>query len=70
MPSELGFLISLVKASALASVIGYDELTEEGHIVSTLNNQPLNVFLVVAVFYFVISYPLALLGRWYERRLA
>lgn len=70
LPPGIGFLISLVKASALASVIGYDELTEEGHIVSTLNNQPLNVFLVVAVFYFVISYPLALLGRWYERRLA
>jgi polar amino acid transport system permease protein len=70
LPPGIAFLISLVKASALASVIGYVELTKEGHIVSTLNNQPLNVFLVVAGFYFVISYPLALLGRWAERRLA
>lgn len=70
LPPGVTFLISLVKASALASVIGYVELTKEGHIVSTLNNQPLNVFLVVAVFYFAISYPLALLGRWSERRLA
>lgn len=70
VPPGIAFLISLVKASALASVIGYVELTKEGHIVSTLNNQPLNVFLVVAVFYFAISYPLALLGRWAERRLA
>ncbi|MGH3440105.1 MAG: amino acid ABC transporter permease, partial [Sciscionella sp.] len=69
LPPGIGFLISLVKASALASVIGYIELTKEGHIISTLNEQPLNVFLVVAALYFIISYPLALLGRWCERRL-
>lgn len=70
LPPGIGFLISLVKASALASVIGYVELTKEGHIISTLNNEPLNVFLIVAALYFAVSYPLALLGRWYERRLA
>jgi polar amino acid transport system permease protein len=70
VPPGVGFLISLVKASALASVIGYFELTKEGHIVSTQNNEPLTIFLIVAGFYFVISYPMALLGRWYERRLA
>lgn len=69
-PSGIGFLISLVKASALASVIGVTELTAEGHIVSTINNEPLTVFLVVAALYFVISYPLALLGRRFERKLA
>ena len=31
---------------------------------------PLSTFLIVAALYFVISYPLSLLGRWYERRLA
>ncbi|GAA3754519.1 amino acid ABC transporter permease [Microbacterium kribbense] len=70
MPSAIGFLISLVKASSLASVIGVTELTSEGHIVSTINNEPLTVFLIVAALYFVISYPLALLGRHFERRLA
>jgi polar amino acid transport system permease protein len=70
MPSAIGFLISLVKASSLASVIGVTELTSEGHIVSTINNEPLTVFLIVAALYFVISYPLALLGRRLERRLA
>lgn len=70
LPSGIGFLISLVKASSLASVIGVTELTSEGHIVSTINNQPLVVFLIVAGLYFVISYPLALVGRHYERSLA
>lgn len=70
LPSGVGFLISLVKASALASVIGVTELTDEGHIVSTVNNEPLTVFVVVAILYFIISYPLALVGRHYERKLA
>ncbi|MGH3627805.1 MAG: amino acid ABC transporter permease [Sciscionella sp.] len=69
VPPGIGFLISLVKASALVSVIGYVELTKAGRIVSTLNQQPLTTFLIVAIFYFVISYPISRLGRWYERRL-
>lgn len=70
LPSGMGFLISLVKASALASAIQYAELTKEANIISTLNNQPLTVFLIAAGLYFVISYPMALLGRWWERKLA
>ena len=69
VPPATGFLISLVKASSLVSVIGYVELTKAGRIVSTLNQEPLLTFLVVAALYFVLSYPIALFGRWYERRL-
>lgn len=70
VPPWIGFLISLVKASSLVSVIGYVELTRAGRIVSTINQEPLTTFLIVATFYFLISYPISLLGLWYERRLA
>ena len=70
VPSWINFLISLVKASALVSVIGYIELARAGRIVSTNTQEPLTTFLVVAALYFIISYPVSLLGRWYERRLA
>ena len=70
VPPGIGFLISLVKASSLVSVIGYIELTKAGRIVSTLNQEPLVTFLIVAAIYFALSYPIALFGRWYERRLA
>jgi len=69
-PPAIGFLISLVKASALVSVIGFIELTKAGRIISTINQEPLQTFLVVAALYFIVSYPISLLGRWYERRLA
>lgn len=70
VPSWVGFLISLVKASALVSVIGYTELTRAGRIVSSQTLEPLTTFLVVAALYFALSYPLSLLGRLFERRMA
>lgn len=69
VPPLVGFLIALVKASSLVSVISATDLTRAGKIVASQNHAPLTTFLAVAVLYFVISYPLSLLGRWYERRL-
>jgi len=70
VPPGIGFLIALVKASSLVSVISAPDLPRAGRIVTSQNHAPLATFLVVAALYFVISYPLSLLGRWYERRLA
>lgn len=69
VPPAIGFLIALVKASSLVSVIGYVDLTRAGSIVTTLNQAPLTTFAVVAGLYFIISYPISLFGRWYERRM-
>ena len=70
VPPGIGFLIALVKASSLVSVIAATDLTRAGRIIISDNHAPLSTFLVVAALYFLISYPLSLLGRWYERRLA
>jgi polar amino acid transport system permease protein len=69
IPPAIGFLIALVKASSLVSVIGSTDLTRAGRIITSQNHLPLNTFVVVAALYFLISYPISLLGRWYERRL-
>jgi polar amino acid transport system permease protein len=69
VPPLVGFLIALVKASSLVSVIGYTDLTRAGRIVTSQNHLPLSTYLVVAVLYFLVSYPISLFGRWYERRL-
>jgi polar amino acid transport system permease protein len=70
VPPGIGFLIALVKATSLVSVITATDLTRAGHNIAQQNQQPLTTFLIVAALYFVISYPLSLLGRWYERKLA
>jgi|SRR5699024_155095 len=69
VPPAIGFLISLVKASSLVSVIGYVDLTYASKIASTRTQDPLTMFVIAAILYFVISYPISLLGRWYERKL-
>jgi polar amino acid transport system permease protein len=70
VPPGVGFLVALVKATSLTSVIGFVELTRAGRIVSTVNHEPIITFLVVAAGYFIICYPITLFGKWYERRLA
>ncbi len=70
VPPGIGFLIALVKASSLVSVISATDLTRAGKIVTSQNHAPLATFVIVAALYFVISYPLSLFGRWYEGRLA
>lgn len=69
VPPATGFLIALVKASSLVSVITFTDVTRAGRIAMADNHQPMTTFLIVAVLYFVISYPISLFGRWYERRL-
>lgn len=69
IPPGAGFLISLVKASSLVSVIGYFELTRSARVASTQNQNPLATFVVAAALYFVICYPISVMGRRYERRI-
>ena len=69
IPPTVGFIVQLVKNTALASIIGFRELTRAGQIVSNVTFQPLAVFLTVAAFYFVICYPISLASRRLEARM-
>ena len=68
VPPTLGFCVQLVKNTALASVIGFVELTRAGQIVSNATFQPLKVFLTVAAMYFVICFTLSFVTRQLEAR--
>jgi polar amino acid transport system permease protein len=69
IPPTVGFIVQLVKNTALASIIGFRELTRAGQIVSNVTFQPLAVFLTVAAFYFVICYPISFASHRLEARL-
>jgi polar amino acid transport system permease protein len=69
LPPTVGFLVHLVKNTALASVIGFLELTRAGQIVANVTFQPLPVYLTVAAFYLILCYPLSLGSRHLEARL-
>jgi polar amino acid transport system permease protein len=70
IPPTVGFLVQLVKATALASIVGFHELTRTAQIVTNATFQPFVVYGMVALIYFAMCYPLTDLSRRLERRLA
>ena len=70
IPPTVGFLVQLVKSTALASILGYRELTKTAQILTNATFQPFVIFGLVALLYFFICYPLTRWSRSLERRLA
>jgi len=69
VPPTVGFLVQLVKATAVASIIGFVELTRAGQLMSNATFQPTIVYPIVALLYFALCWPLSLLSQRLERRL-
>lgn len=68
IPPTVGFFVQLVKNTALASVIGFIELTRAGQIVANSTFQPLSVYLTVGAMYFVICSILSFIARELDAR--
>jgi polar amino acid transport system permease protein len=70
IPPAIAFAVSFIKDTALVSQVGVFELTFRG---KELNNQGYSgilVFGTIALCYFLLSFPLSLLGQHLEKRLA
>jgi polar amino acid transport system permease protein len=65
----VGFLVQVVKGTALASVIGFVELTKAGTMITNATFKPFVVYSCVALFYFVLCYPISVYARGLERKL-
>ena len=68
LPPSVGVYISTLKDSSVASVIGYVELTKAGLLIRETTGVSFEVFLIIAVLYFVINYSISLGGAALERR--
>jgi len=64
----VGFLVQVVKGTALASVIGFVELTKAGSMISNATFQPFVVFSLVALLYFALCFPISLYAKHLERK--
>ncbi|MFC0386122.1 amino acid ABC transporter permease [Muricoccus vinaceus] len=69
IPPTVGFMVQVVKNTSLASIIGFQELTQASQFVNNLTFQPISVYLVAAAIYFILCFPLTLLSRRLEKRL-
>jgi polar amino acid transport system permease protein len=69
-PPTVGFLVQLVKGTALASIVGFVELTRSGQVLNNLTFKPFTIYAIVGSLYFLMCWPLSLLSRRLEDTLA
>ena len=69
VPPTTNELITLVKGSALLSVISVYELTRAGQAIISVHFAPLEIYLLIALYYYATISALAWLSRYLERRL-
>lgn len=71
IPSFVNQFVSMIKDTSLAFIVGVSELT---HVATQMNNRtmlyPTEIFLFIAVIYFIMCFAFTELSRWLERRLA
>jgi len=65
----VGFLVQVIKGTALASVIGFIELTKAGTMISNATFRPFTVYACVAVLYFALCFPISAWSHSLERKL-
>jgi polar amino acid transport system permease protein len=70
IPPAIAFAVSFIKDTALVSQIGVFELTFRGKELNNKGFSGILVFGTIAMSYFVISFPLSMLGQYLEKRLA
>ncbi|MBM3572778.1 MAG: amino acid ABC transporter permease [Alphaproteobacteria bacterium] len=63
-------VIYLIKGTALATAIGTPELLRVGQLIALETFRPVETLTIVAVAYFILTYPIALMFYALERRLA
>jgi len=69
VPPTVGFAVQIIKGTALASVIGFSELTKTGSTIANATFKPFTVFACVALLYFALCFPVSLWARSLERKL-
>ena len=67
VPPTVGFLVQVIKGTALASVIGFIELTKAGTMITNATFRPFTVYACVAWLYFALCWPLSAAARKLER---
>ncbi len=68
LPSWIGLALGVMKDSALVYIVQVTELLKATQILITRLQEPLILLMICGLFYFVISFPLARLGGYLERR--
>jgi polar amino acid transport system permease protein len=69
IPPTVGFLVQVIKGTALTSVIGFVELTKAGTMITNATFKPFVVYSCVALLYFALCYPISFYAKGLEERI-
>jgi len=69
IPALVTQSIVLLKDTSLASIIGYVDLTKAAQIVNNREIRPFELYLFIAIIYWLCSYGMSRYARYLERRL-
>ena len=64
----VGFGVQVIKGTALASIIGFTELSKAGTMIVNATFQPFTVYAAVALMYFALCWPLSQTSKMLERK--
>jgi His/Glu/Gln/Arg/opine family amino acid ABC transporter permease subunit len=70
LPPVANYAIGLLKDTAVCAIIAAPELMLRAKDIASSSFRPMHLFVLAAVLYFIMSYPLAVLARRLEARLA
>ena len=65
----VGFLVQVIKGTALASIIGFIELTKTGTMITNATFRPFTVYACVALMYFALCWPVSACSKRLERKM-
>ena len=65
----VGFSVQIIKGTAVASIIGFSELTKLGSMLANATFQPFLIYGLVAAGYFLLCWPLSLYASHLEKKL-
>jgi glutamate transport system permease protein len=68
LPALISQLVVLLKDTSLGFVIGYGELLRTGGFLVQVLNNPIQLYLLIALIYIAINSSLSMLAGWLERR--
>lgn len=67
-PTTVGFAVQIIKTTSLASIVGFVELVRAGQIVNNTTFRPFLIYLLIAILYFLMCYPLSILSQRLETK--
>ena len=66
LPPAVGFLVQLIKTTAVTSIIGFTDLMKTADALNNATFEPFTVYGMVAAIYFVLCFPLTSFARRLE----